>query len=425
MVLILRTFYTILFLHLLPLFVLRLFWRGRKAPAYKQRIHERFAMIPKRRSDKPLIWVHAVSVGESIAATPMIKRLQQQYPEHEFCITTTTPTGSDRVRAAFSDTVLHYYLPYDLPSFIAKFIAQIKPELVIIMETELWPNMLAVCEEKGVPAILANGRMSARSARGYQRFSSLTAPMLASITTVAAQSDADAKRFLELGAGKAAVQNTGSIKFDIQLDAAVQQRKDELAQQLQIQQRKVMVFASTHKGEDELMMPALCEVLKQDATLLAFIVPRHPERFVAVKELGESAGLRVQTVSSSEAIDAATQLLVGDTMGDMLSFFGLSDIAYIGGSLIPHGGHNFLEAAAWSLPIISGPTVFNFQNIADTLVEAKALDIVEDAAALQQLLLNWHADDMPFKQKGKAAKTMLAENQGALDRLLGVIAQQL
>ena len=229
MVSVLRTFYTVLFLHLLPLLVLRLYWRGRKAPAYKERIAERFALIPKRRGDQPLIWVHAVSVGESIAATPMIKKLQQQYPDHQFCITTTTPTGSERVIAAFGDTVLHYYLPYDLPSLMAKFIAQIRPDLLIIMETELWPNLLAICKEKGVPSLLANGRMSQKSAKGYQRFASLTAPMLASLDAIAAQSEADAQRFLTLGARKTAVINTGSIKFDIQLDDAVEQRKQVLA----------------------------------------------------------------------------------------------------------------------------------------------------------------------------------------------------
>ncbi|NRB39001.1 MAG: lipid IV(A) 3-deoxy-D-manno-octulosonic acid transferase [Pseudomonadales bacterium] len=420
-----RTFYTILFLHLLPLFILRLYWRSIKAPAYRGRLHERFANIPKRKSDKPLIWIHAVSVGETIAAVPMIKALQQQYPEHEICITSTTPTGSDRVKAAFSDSVLHYYLPYDLPSLFARFITRLNPALVIIMETELWPNMLAVCKEKGVPAILANGRMSPRSAKGYQRFSSLTAPMLASITTIAAQSKVDAQRFIDLGASQDTVNTTGSIKFDISLEGVVQTRMQALQQQLQIQQRKVMVFASTHKGEDEQILVAVKPLLQGDATALAFIVPRHPERFDAVQTLAEAQGISVQTVSSGAAVAASTQLLIGDTMGDMLSFFGLSHIAFIGGSLIPHGGHNFLEAAAWSLPIISGPTVFNFQSIADTLVAADALELVADGDALKALLQAWLQDETPFKKKGEAANKMLQENRGALGKLLAVIDQQL
>ena len=284
---------------------------------------------------------------------------------------------------------------------------------------------IAVCEEKGVPAILANGRMSERSAKGYQRFATLTAPMLASISKIAAQSEADAQRFIDLGARAESVVNTGSIKFDIALDELVQERKSQLAEQLKIQSRKVMVFASTHKGEDEQILEAVKPLLVEHKELLAFIVPRHPERFDAVKNLALTAGLEVQSVSEGAAIAASTQLLVGDTMGDMLSFFGLSDIAFIGGSLIPHGGHNFLEAAAWSLPIISGPTVFNFQNIADTLVAAQALDIVADAQELRALLARWLEDDAAFKHKGVAAKTMLEENQGALARLLAIIDEQL
>lgn len=420
-----RVLYTVLYLHLLPIILLRLYWRSLKAPAYRQRIHERLAIIPKRQTTSPLIWVHAVSVGETIAATPLIKQLQLRYPAFDICVTTTTPTGSDRVKAAFADSVLHYYLPYDLPSLFLRFIRTLKPDLLIVMETELWPNMLATCDEKKIPTMLANGRMSERSSRGYQRFSSLTRPMLQNLSMIAAQSSVDAQRFKELGAEENKVNNTGSIKFDIALDEAVITRTEQLKAVLQISQRRVAIFASTHPGEDELLMPVIKALHQLDTSFLAFIVPRHPERFAAVSQLCARDGLLVQNVGDQQQIAATTQVLIGNSMGDMLSFYGVADIAFIGGSLIPHGGHNFLEAAAWSLPILSGPAVFNFQTIADALSAAGGLQIEQDAQALQLSLQAWLTGDVRFSLLGENAHMLFKANQGALDNLLALIDEQL
>ncbi len=417
-----RVIYTVLFLHLLPIMILRLFWRARKAPAYRQRMYERFANIPARKNDQPLIWVHAVSVGESIAATPMIKALQNKYPAYAFCITTTTPTGSDRVLSAFPESY-HYYLPYDLPSLMTRFIHKIRPQLLIIMETELWPNLLAVCEEKNIPCILANGRLSERSAKGYGRFSSLTRPMLSSMSMIAAQAEDDAKRFTALGARQ--VENTGSIKFDIALTQQQQHRLQQLQQALSISNRKVAIFASTHAGEDERIMPMIERLYQQDADFLAFVVPRHPERFDNVYALAKKHDLSVQRVSENQMITAQTHVLLGDTMGDLLSFYGLADIAFIGGSLIDHGGHNFLEAALWALPTVTGPAVFNFQAIADNLILNEALDMVQDEQGLLALLSEWLSAPQPYAEKGQRALTLLKENQGALAKLLSLIDQQL
>lgn len=418
-VFILRVLYTVLYLHLLPIIVARLFWRSIKSPNYRRRIHERFAAVPKRLGEKPLIWVHAVSVGESIAAVPMVKKLQQQYPDAEICITTTTPTGSDRVQAAFGDSIYHYYLPYDLPSLFNRFITQLKPRILIVMETELWPNMISVCGEMNVPVVLANARMSERSAKGYQRFSSLTQPMLQSLALIAAQSEVDAKRFIDLGATK--VENTGSIKFDISKNDEVEARLHQLQNQLNISARRVAIFASTHVGEDEKILPMMASLTQRFPDFLAFIVPRHPERFKTVIKLAEAEGLQVQSVADNDAIKPQTQVLVGNTMGDLLSFYGLADIAFIGGSLNGHGGHNFLEAALWALPTITGPAVVNFQAIADQLMAANALDMVSDESALLALLTQWLEDDVEFKKKGVAAHQLLTKNQGALDKLLLLI----
>lgn len=413
--------YTVLHLHLLPFILLRLLWRSRKAPAYRKRLAERFALIAKRQGKEELIWVHAVSVGEVIAAIPMVKALQAQYPDKKICITTTTPTGSDRVKAAFADTVLHYYLPYDLPSFIARFIAAIRPSQLIIMETELWPNLLMVCEEKGVPVVLANARLSARSAKGYARFASLTRPMLKRLRYIAAQSEADAQRFIQLGVAKEKVVVTGSIKFDISLTEAVKNRQQQLKQTLQIPaSKKVAIFASTHKGEDEQLLPMIKTLQQQFPDFLAFVVPRHPERFPVVHELALKNGIKTVKVSEQTAILPTTQLLLGDTMGDMLAFYGLADLAFVGGSLIEHGGHNMLEPALWSLPILSGQHIFNFQTISDSLCERGGLLLVADIQQLQQQLSSW-LSAKTLAVEGEQAHQFLVENQGALQRLLELL----
>lgn len=416
--------YTILHLHLLPFIVLRLLWRSRKAPAYRKRLSERFALIPMRKGKEELIWVHAVSVGEVIAAIPLVKALQAQYPEKKICMTTTTPTGSDRVNAAFADTVLHYYLPYDLPSLMARFIAALRPSQLIIMETELWPNLLMVCEEKGVPAVLVNARLSERSARGYARFASLAKPMLQRLRFIAAQSEADAQRFIGLGVAKEAVFVTGSIKFDISLSEAVKSRQHQLKQTLQIPaSKKVVIFASTHKGEDEQLLPMIKTLQQQFPEFLAFIVPRHPERFPVVHELALKNDLLTVRVSEKAAVSPTTQLLLGDTMGDMLAFYGLADLAFVGGSLIAHGGHNMLEPALWSLPILSGKHVFNFQTISDSLCEIDGLLLVDDIQQLEQQLSCWLAGDT-LAVKGEFAHQFLVENQGALQELLDLLANK-
>ncbi len=415
-----QVLYTLIYLHLLPFIVLRLLWRAQKAPAYARRINERFARVPQRKDAAPLIWVHAVSVGEVIAAIPLVKQLQSQYPEHKICITTTTPTGSDRVKAAFADSVLHYYLPYDVPSLCAVFIRAIKPEALIIMETELWPNLLQVCSDQKIPVILANGRMSERSARGYRRFSALTRPMLQRLSFIAAQSEQDAQRFIALGADKSKVLVTGSIKFDIQLTDVVEQRLVELKQQLQWHDKKraCVVFASTHPSEDEQILPMVKKLSQQYPQLLAFIVPRHPERFPVVADLAKQHGLHTVRVSEQQAIGDATQLLLGDTMGDMLAFYGLADVAFIGGSLIKHGGHNMLEAAVWRLPILSGQHVFNFQSVADNLQQAGALQLLADIDGLEKVLADYLSGKEGFAGMGDKAADVLEENQGGLEYLL-------
>jgi 3-deoxy-D-manno-octulosonic-acid transferase len=421
----LQTLYTLAFIFLLPFMVFRLYWRSLKNPAYRKRLKERFALIPKRRSKKPCIWLHAVSVGETIAATPLVKQLQQLYPEHDICITTATPTGSERVRSAFKETVYHYYLPYDVPSFIRAFIKAIRPDVLIIMETELWPNLIAGCKEQDIPVMLANARLSAKSAKAYAKVALLSRPMLGDLTVVAAQSAADAKRFKLLGVKPTAIEVTGSIKFDIQINATVEKRVDELKTQLQLQGRKVAIFASTHPGEDEKIIPAVKRLNQLDNDFLAIIVPRHLERFQPVYDYCVSHGLSALRLSDRQAVSTNTQVIVGDSMGDMLALYGLANIAFIGGSLILHGGHNYLEAAAWGLPLLTGKSVHNFQAIAYKLQRAGGLLVLEDHWVLERTLENWLVETEAYDIMGKRAKTVFENNKGALQHLLAMIEKQL
>ncbi len=363
-----------------------------------------------------------MSVGEAIAATPMIQHLMERYPDYEFCITTTTPTGSDRVRSAFGHSVLHYYLPYDVPYLFLLFIRAINPGLLIVMETELWPNMVAACEAKNIPVVLANARMSKNSAKGYKRIYPITKALLEKLTLVAAQSKMDAERFAFLGAKRECINVTGSVKYDIDIHGGIHQRALVLKAQLNADDRKIVIFASTHPGEDEVILPLIKRLHQIHPEFLAIIVPRHPERFEVVAEMAERHGVETIRLSKKHRCTKDTQLVLGDTMGDMLPLYGLVDVAFIGGSLIKHGGHNFLEAAAWEVPVLSGPSIYNFQSVANAMIKAGGLKRLHDHYDLERTLQYWLQGTNDLSSVGKAAKQVQVDNQGALERLLNHIA---
>lgn len=412
-----RHLYTLL-LHLaLPLIALRLALRARKAPAYARRIKERFSFgLPPMQTGG--IWVHAVSVGESIAAAPMIRALQARHPELPITVTCMTPTGSERIQALFGDSVQHCYLPYDLPWAAARFLKRIQPRLAVVMETELWPNHIHQCAKRGIPVALANARLSERSARGYARFGKLTAPMLAKLSLIAVQTQAEAQRFLALGARPECVDVTGSIKFDLKIDADLPRRANELRQQWQATPRPLWIAASTHAGEDEIILAAHQQLLKTHPDALLILVPRHPERFNAVHALCLSQGLVTRRRSTGEAVQAGDQVLLGDTMGELLFLYALADIAFVGGSLVANGGHNLLEPAALGKPVLSGPHLFNFLEIATQLREAGALSEVENAEQLAENLVMLLSEPGQVQHMSQAGLAVLKANQGALERLL-------
>lgn len=406
--------YSLVFYLLLPVLLLRLWWRGRLAPGYRRNWRQRLGLGSP--IDQPVIWVHAVSVGETVAIAPLVHWLLQRYPRHRVLITNMTPTGAEQVRKLFGDRVEQRFCPWDLPLALSAFLRRTRPELCIVVETELWPNMLARCERAGVPVLLANARLSARSARGYRRFAALTQPMLRRLRLIAAQNATDAERFIALGMPTERVAVTGSIKFDLQPDAAKVKAGQVLRQQLG-SERPVLIAASTHQGEDEILLDAWQHLKATHPALVLILVPRHPERFADVARLCRRYSEQLVCRSRGEQPDRQTELYLGDTMGDLMLLYAAADIAFVGGSFSGTGGHNPLEPAALGLPVVMGPDCFNFQTITDALGEAGGLVRVEDANRLEAQLSAWLGDVVRRRIAGEQGADFVAANRGALERL--------
>lgn len=417
-----RLLYSALYYLLLPFILLRLLWRSRKAPAYRHRMAERLGLFaPPADNTRPAIWLHAVSVGETVAAKPLIEHLLAQYPQHSIVVTTTTPTGSERVQHLFGDRVFHVYAPWDIPTAVARFFNRIQPQVLLIMETELWPNMLHQAQCRQVPVLLANARLSARSAKGYGRIAGLTKPMLQSLQRLACQSNEDAERLLALGAPPSAIRVTGSIKFDIQLGEVLRQQAAQLRTDWRAEQRPIIVAASTHPGEDEIILDAFSKVKQQFTDALLVLVPRHPERFNAVAQQCEAQHGPLSRRSHNRPPSNEQTVLLGDTMGELLLLLSTARIAIIGGSLVAHGGHNVLEAAAWGVPVITGPWMFNFAQISELMTDAGAMLQLDSPDQLADSLCELLADDSRRQQMGKAGLTVINANRGAQAKLEALV----
>lgn len=416
----LRWVYTLLGYLLIPVAVGTLLWRGFKNPAYWQRIGERFGWGPSLTEGR-IIWVHAVSVGEVQAARPLVEALIAAYPGFKMVITTVTPTGAERVEALFRDRVTHRYIPYDLPGAVRRFFNQIRPELAIVIETELWPNLYRECGLRRVPLVLASARISPRSVQKYQRLTALFGDALSHGIVIAAQSEADAERFLSLGAVPSRTRVTGNIKFDISLDAEIATAGREFRVQ-RWGSRPSWVAASTHEGEDAQILAAHKEVLEALPDAVLLLVPRHPERFDRVATLVRESGLDFVRRSEGDlSFDAKHGVFLGDSLGELMLFYGAVDVAFVAGSLVPIGGHNLLEPAALGLPIVTGPHNFNAQEIADELLKVGGLRRLEDGAALGGTVTELLKDDGARTQLGQAAEACLDDNRGAVERLVRLI----
>jgi 3-deoxy-D-manno-octulosonic-acid transferase len=410
-----RYLYTALFTLLSPFYLLRIYWRGIKSPAYRDRWLERFGVLPQQERGQG-IWVHAVSVGEVVAIAQLVRRLMDRFPELPILITTATPTGAERVRALFGDEVEHRYAPIDLPWVVQSFLRTFRPRLLVLVETEIWPNLIHYANRIDAPILLANARLSARSAQRYRRLARLTREALRQISVIAPQSEAEAERFLTLGAQRDRVEVTGSIKFDIHLPGSLREQADVMRRDWGAQ-RPVWVAASTHEGEDEQLLQAHAEIVKQIPTALLVLVPRHPERFDRVADLVEEQGFQLVRRSSQQPCSETTSVFLGDSMGELTLFMGAADLAFIGGSLVPHGGHNILEAAAQGVAVLFGPHMFNFAEISELYLQQNAAVQIASADELAQQVIRWLSDASERSRIGEAGRALVEKNRGALDRL--------
>lgn len=417
-----RWLYSLLLTLMLPGILAFLWYRGLKDRRYRERWPERLGAGPVPEASG-ILWIHAASVGEVIAATPMVRALREQAPDRPILVTTMTPTGAERVRAAFGDQVMHAYIPLDLPWMVNAFIRRVKPSALVIMETEVWPNLVNACARRGIPVILANARLSEKSASGYARVAPLTLPAFRSLDWIAAQSDADAQRFRAMGVRSQQLSVTGSIKYDLRIPEAVRDEAAALRESFG-GGRPVWIAASTHDGEDGPVLAAHRRLLQRYPQALLVLVPRHPERFDAVARLTEQQGL---TLARRTAADdpASAQVYLADTMGELLMLFGGADIAFIGGSLIERGGHNPLEAAAWSLPVLTGPNVFNFVSVFERLADEQAVRFVDGTDALAAVLEELVEAAPEREALGRRGRAVVEANQGAVARLVEGVLRRL
>lgn len=413
-----RQLYSLITLLLLPLLLLRLYWRGFKAPFYRERWRERLGHV-LALPEPGCIWLHAVSVGEVQAVVPLIRQLLET-SGHALVITTTTPTGAQRVRELFGDEVRHYFAPFDAPFIVRRFFTKLRPRLLILVETEIWPNLIHTAYQLRVPTLLANARLSVRSARRYHRFAGLTRETLQEITLIAPHGEADAQRFRALGARSSQVEVTGSIKFDIRLPASLRERSDVLRREWGTE-RPVWLAASTHEGEEEQILAAHAAVKAALPDCLLVLVPRHPERFDQVAELIQAWNFNSVRRSLGGRCQADADVFLGDSMGELTLFMGAADVAFIGGSLVPHGGHNMLEAAAQGVPVLFGPHVFNFAEISELFLRQQAGLQVASSEELAQCLIHWLRDASERSQFGERGRELVNRNRGALQRLLGLV----
>lgn len=401
----------------------RLAWRGRKLPAYRERWRERFACFdaPPRPG---VAWFHAVSVGEAEVAFPVIRAFRARFPAIDVLVTCTTPTGSARIRAVLGDSVTHVYLPYDLPDCVMRFMDHFQPVLAVVMETEIWPNYFLECRRRGVPLAIVNGRLSEKSAKGYRRVASLASETLSAVTLVAAQTAADAERFRRIGATADKVRVAGNVKFDVEFPEAACQAAAGIRAAL-FGSRPVWIAGSTHGGEEEQVLAAHREILRDVADAILVLAPRHPERMGEVAVLCERSGFSVRRRSEGLPCEPYTNVFLLDTLGELRLFYGACDVAFVGGSLVPRGGHNLLEPAAAGVPALFGPHFFNFTEIARNLTASGGGIAIADAGELACHTLRLLSEPGERRGLGAKGKAFVEANRGAVERVTQWVADLL
>ena len=414
-----RFAYVLLSYLLSPLYALYWIFRGLVNRAYWDRLGQRLGFGYPVLSEGS-IWIHAVSVGEVQATAPLVRILQDRFANRQLLITTVTPTGAARVSSLYGDDVTHCYIPFELPFAVRNFFNSIKPDLALVMETEIWPNLYDACGSREIPLILVSARISPQSVNRYRRFLPLFRETLSHGIVIAAQSETDAERFRSLGAAPERTWVTGNIKFDFETPEDLESR-GEAFRKLYFGERPVWVAASTHDKEEEQVLSAHRQLLEEIPEALLILVPRHPERFGTVKSLLRKKEIEFVSRTDESACPNDIAVFLGDTMGELPMFYAASDIAFVGGTLVPIGGHNLLEPAALGLPVVTGPHLFNTQDIADMFSELGAFVQVRDAAELAAALKKLFLDSDEAEKMASKGRTILAENRGALQRLLALM----
>lgn len=416
------TAYSLVMYALTPLTLVHLVSRGFNQREYFQRWSERFAMY-RAPAKTPCIWLHAVSVGEVNAITPLLKRLREHYPDTPLLITTTTPTGSARVKSLFGNQVQHVYLPYDTPGAVNYFLNYFQPKIAIIMETEIWPNLFSEIGNRHIPLLIVNARLSERSMRGYRIIAGLMKIAMASVTQVAAQSRADLQRYQKLGITSGQGQVTGNLKFDVELPTQLSEQANHW--RAEWGKRRVWIAASTHPEEEAVVITAHRKIRERYPDALLLWAPRHPERFESVMELVTAAQWRVMNRVTHEQPDSKTDVFIINTLGELMAFYACADVAFVGGSFQAIGGHNLLEPASLGVPSVVGPHTFNFVDITQLLLDVGAVQQLSTPEELPDALLRCLEDRKLAQQCGEAGRKRIESERGALDRTLKLIEQYL
>ena len=422
-----RNLYTALFCLLLPIYFARLCWKGLSNKEYFLRWSERLGYSSELPSnDKSVIWIHAVSVGEVNACMPLLRSLITDYPSSEILVTTTTPTGSKLLIERLGNKIKHQYMPVDIPFFINRFLDKWNPKILILLETEIWPNLINICKIRGIYSALVNARLSEKSKKNYLNYSTLIKPVIEKIDLILTQFESDKRRFQEIVERKD-INTCGNLKFDQDIPTELEDISKTIKQDWSIdgKYRPTLIAASTHETEEEEVLKAFKQILKSSPNALLILVPRHLERFDKVKKIINTSGLTLASRSKKEEVKGSTQVLLGDTIGELNFLYSLSDVAFVGGSLIDHGGQNLLEPAAQSLALLSGPSLRNFSDISEQLIQKDGLTVIRNAQELSDEFVQLINNQDKLQKRGQASLEVFMENRGALKKIIGYLHKPL
>ena len=415
-----RYFYTIVIYFLIPFILLRLLLVSFKYPSYRKKWYERFGFINWKESSKPIIWIHAVSIGEVNATRPIVNLLLKKYPHYQIIITTVTPTGAKTVVQQYKSTVFHFYLPYDIPYCVKKFIRTINPCILITMETEIWPNLYQTCHQSEIPILIVNARLSQKSMSGYQLFSGLIVNTLKLVDKVAAQTQADADRFITLGVSNKDISVVGNLKFDIDIPQSIKEEAEPLRHDFSVS-RPIWMAASTHDGEEEIILNAHKSILSTHPDAILILAPRHPDRADKIFTICKKMGLHTIRRTEQESFSDQHNVFLLDTLGELQLYYAASEIAFVGGSLVNTGGQNMLEPAALNLPLITGPYTYNFLEVRNLLLESEALIVVSNSLGLSEKVIELIGDANLRHSMGERARAVVLANRGSSERVITMI----